>query len=75
MYYRDPYKFTVISRRARGAMAELTGPGFWATDPPHLYSHGKDPEDENVQENSVAIFEAALREHDFVVVTSYRGIW
>ena len=57
------------------ANAELTGPGFWATDPPHLYSHGKDPEDENVQEDCVAIFEAALREHAFVVVTSYRGIW
>ena len=57
------------------ANAELTGPGFWVTDPPHLYSHGKESEDENVQEDSVAIFEAALREHDFVVVTSFRGIW
>ena len=55
---------------------ELTGPGFWATDPPHLYSHGKEPEEEEGQkEDCVAAFETALREHDFVVVTSFRGIW
>lgn len=57
-------------------MPELTGPGFWVTDPPHLYSHGMEPEAGTAkEEDGVAIFETALCEHDFVVVTSFRGIW